>query len=358
MNFLDAAYHVLQAAGEPLHYNEIARRALEQKLINTEGQTPEATMGSRLYVDTQSPDSRFRRVGRGVFALATAVQYPIASQINELNQAMRAQLRQRLHAMRPDRFEALIGELLIALGFAEDTIHVTNYCKDGGVDVRGVLKAGAIAESKVAVQVKRWKSNVQVSTVRELRGSLAVDEQGVIITTSDFTPEAKAEAQALSKTRISLVNGEQLLDLLIQHQLGVKIETLTILSLDEEWWGDIAGVESNGPKQPASSTTKPVPPPSPPPNPVPPLPISRGGTVAQMLIEAAERAIREGRIDVYTRIETGHSRYLINQEPIHKNGREFFSPRQLSNGLYIETHASKDYASRQVQLLNAWRKEQ
>lgn len=355
MNFLDAAYRVLQTAGEPLHYTEIARRALEQKLIDTKGETPEATMGSRLYVDTQTPDSRFRRVGRGVFALATPVQHPIARQLSELNQTVRAQLRQRLQEMPPDRFEALIGELLIALGFAEDTIKVTNYRKDGGIDVRGVLKAGAIAEVKVAVQVKRWKNNVQAPTVQALRGSLAVDEQGVIITTSDFAAGAKREAQASAKARISLVNGEQLLDLLIQHQLGVKTETLTILSLDEEWWGDIAGVESNGPKQPASSTTKPVPPPSPPPHPVPPLPISRGGTVAQMLIEAAERAIREGRIDAHTRIETGHSRYLINQKPIHKNGRDFFSPRQLSNGLYIETHASKDHARRQVQLLNEWK---
>lgn len=347
MNFLDAAYHVLQAAGRPLHYTEIAKLAREQGLIDTNGQTPEATMGSRLYVDTKSPDSRFRRVDRGIFALATSVQHPIARQIDELNQTVREQLRQRLQAMPPDRFEALIGELLIALGFAEDTIKVTSYRRDGGIDVRGVLKAGAIAEVNVAVQVKRWKHNVQAPTVQALRGSLAVDEQGVIITTSDFATGAKREAQASAKTRISLINGEQLLDLLIQHQLGIKTETYTILSLDEEWWDDIAGLGKNNAKLPSTPAQD---------APSPPAKLPHG-KVARKLIEAAERAIREGRIDIHTQIETGRTRYLINQEPVHKNGRQFFSPCQLSNGLYIETHTSNAQAEAHVQLLNEWNTE-
>ncbi|WP_299644666.1 restriction endonuclease [uncultured Chloroflexus sp.] len=347
MDFLDAAYHILQSAGEPLHYSEITRRALDLGILKTNGQTPEATMGSRLYVDTKSPDSRFQRVGRGTFALAAPVQHPVVRQIDELNQTVRDQLHQRLQTMPPDRFEALIGELLIALGFAEDTINVTRYQKDGGIDVRGVLKAGAIAEVKVAVQVKRWKHNVQAPTVQALRGALAVGEQGVIITTSDFTADAKREAQAPARTRISLVNGEQLIDLLIQHQLGVKTETYTTLSLDEEWWDAIANLNS----QPLSPLPN-----SQPSSPSPQsLPFRQPrGSVASKLIEAAERAIREGRIDTQTKIATGHTRYLVNHEPRHKNGRDFFAPVRLSNGLYLETHTSNKQADDQVRLLNTW----
>ena len=47
-----------------------ARRALEAGILDTKGQTPDASMGSRLYVDTKRPNSRFGRVSRGVFALA------------------------------------------------------------------------------------------------------------------------------------------------------------------------------------------------------------------------------------------------------------------------------------------------
>ena len=47
MTYLDAAHAILQAAGEPLHYEEITQRALDENLIAPQGLTPAATMGSR-----------------------------------------------------------------------------------------------------------------------------------------------------------------------------------------------------------------------------------------------------------------------------------------------------------------------
>lgn len=47
MTHFDAAYTILKAAGQPLHFEEITQRALAQKLITPEGLTPEATVGSR-----------------------------------------------------------------------------------------------------------------------------------------------------------------------------------------------------------------------------------------------------------------------------------------------------------------------
>lgn len=65
MTYLDAAYTVLQSEKQPLHYTDITRRALAQGLIVPTGLTPEATMGSRLYTDTQEKSSRFVRAGKG-----------------------------------------------------------------------------------------------------------------------------------------------------------------------------------------------------------------------------------------------------------------------------------------------------
>ena len=152
--------------------------------------------------------------------------------------------------MLPDRFEALIGELLIALGFEEERLRVTSYSNDGGIDVRGVLNAGNITEVNAAVQVKRWKNNIQAPVVQSIRGSLVVHEQGIVITTSKFSKGAIAEAQAPGKVRISLVDGEQLLDLLIAHKIGVKAEAFTVYSIDQDWWGGIANPsESNSEEQ-------------------------------------------------------------------------------------------------------------
>jgi restriction system protein len=60
--------------------------------------------------------------------------------------------------MDPAAFEELVGELLAKIGFEDVT--VTRASGDGGIDVRGTLVAGDVIQTKMAVQVKRWKSNV------------------------------------------------------------------------------------------------------------------------------------------------------------------------------------------------------
>ncbi|MCY3991230.1 MAG: HTH domain-containing protein [Caldilineaceae bacterium] len=71
MTAIDAAFHVLRVAGTPLHYREITRRMLEQKLWATAGQTPWETVNARLAVDInkRGETSRFVRVGPGLFSL-------------------------------------------------------------------------------------------------------------------------------------------------------------------------------------------------------------------------------------------------------------------------------------------------
>jgi hypothetical protein len=49
------------------------------------------------------------------------------------------------------------------------------------------------------------------------------------------------------RARISLIDGEQLLELLIQYGIGVTEEQHTVLALDEEWWGEVAGGAGPGP---------------------------------------------------------------------------------------------------------------
>ncbi len=241
MTYLDAAYDILKAAGQPLHYEAITEDALKRKLITPQGQTPTATMGSRLYTDTLQEGSRFVRVGRGTFGLAEWRPRGIDAHVAEINAATRQQLRDLVMRTPPDRFEALIRELLIRMGFDENTVQVTPYSGDGGIDVTGVYRAAGLTEVSAAVQVKRWKNNVGASTVTQLRGSLQVHQQGIIITTSDFSKSARAEAAAVNKMRIGLINGDELIDLLVKHQVGVARRTLEVTTLDDEYWGELIG---------------------------------------------------------------------------------------------------------------------
>jgi restriction system protein len=68
-----------------------------------------------------------------------------------------------------------------------------------------------------------------------------VHQQGIIITTSDFSKSAREEASAANKTRIGLINGKELIDLLIKHQVGVVKRTLEVTALDEEYWSELVG---------------------------------------------------------------------------------------------------------------------
>lgn len=240
MKFKNAAYEILKSAGESLHYNEITDRAIEAGILTTTGQTPHASMGALLYTDTLKEDSRFRRGDRkGFFALRTEPPTDIQRQINAINSQVKKTLRSRLQQMEPRKFENLVKALLDEMGLEETS--VTSYSGDSGIDVRGNLNAENLSEINVAVQAKRWKSNVGPKIVRELRGSLQVHEHGIVITPSDFTASAQTEADEPGKTHISLINGNQLVELLIEHQVGVAKEEHIVPVLDEEYWSEILG---------------------------------------------------------------------------------------------------------------------
>ena len=181
------------------------------------------------------------RAGKGAFGLAQWQPKGIDAHVAEINTATRKQLTQLVLAMPPERFEVLIRELLIRMGFDENTVKVTPYSGDGGIDVTGIYRAAGLTEMSAAVQVKRWKGNVGAPVVTQLRGSLQVHQQGIIITTSDFSKSAREEAAAPNKTRIGLISGAELIELLVKHQVGVVKRTLEVTALDDEYWGELIG---------------------------------------------------------------------------------------------------------------------
>ena len=114
-------------------------------------------------------------------------------------------------------FEMLVGELLTALGF--EGSEVTGKTGDGGVDATGVLNVANLAKVKVFVQAKRYKQGTKISAniVKQLRQSIPNNGQGAFITTADFQRAAADIAVETGFPRIGLINGRQLVDLLIEH---------------------------------------------------------------------------------------------------------------------------------------------
>lgn len=169
--------------------------------------------------------------GKGMIGLAKWATGGLAFQIEQHNSEVRKKLHTQLLKMPPAEFEALIVELLAALGF--DDVTLTPASGDGGIDVRGTLVVGDVVRTRMAVQVKRWKNNVQAPTVQQVRGSLGTHEQGLIVTTSDFSKGACAEAERPNAVPVALMNGEQLVRLLAEHKIGVQSTPYELIELDE-----------------------------------------------------------------------------------------------------------------------------
>lgn len=235
MLFLDAAERVLRRSGasEPMHYQEITKRALEEGLIRTTSKNPAATMNGLVTRDishreAQGETPRFVRPRRGMFALQ--VPDDVRGLIHKRNSDVRARLLKRAKEGSPADFEQLVQTLLTEMGFG---VEGTPLGGDGGIDVRGTLVVEDVVSIRMAVQAKRWQGNVGAPIVQQVRGSLGAHEQGLIITTSDFSKGARDEAQRPDAAPVALMNGQRLAALLARYEIGVQREKHVLLALAE-----------------------------------------------------------------------------------------------------------------------------
>jgi restriction system protein len=227
LSFTDAAEDILQrhAAGQPMHYRDITKLVLDEDLVKTSGKTPEATLYAQIITENARAEKRgrpvrFVRHGKGMVGLAAWLQPGVQQEIAKHNAEAEQQMLQQLRKLDPADFEQLVGELLRALGIRE--VEVTAYHGDKGIDATGVYELAVGLEVRLAVQAKRQQQNVQRPVVQALNGSLKPHQQGLIITTSDFGKGAREEAARDDKPLIWLINGKQLVQLLIVNDIGAR----------------------------------------------------------------------------------------------------------------------------------------
>ena len=226
-SFTECAKRVLEgfANNQPMHYRDITKKALEMGWLTTNGKTPEASMYAQIIAEIQRRKKRgelprFIQCGDGMISLSGWQKNGLIAQIDSHNKKIADQLKEKLFELTPEQFEKLIEKLLREMGFVE--VSVTPLSGDGGIDARGIMVTEGVVRTRMAVQAKRWKNNVQSPVVQQVRGSLGIHEQGLIITTSDFSKGAYEEANKPNKTPIALMNGKQLVSLLMNHCIGVK----------------------------------------------------------------------------------------------------------------------------------------
>jgi restriction system protein len=220
-----------------MHYHTITTRALQECWITTAGKTPEATMYAQIHQEIErqtrrGEQPRFIKMGKGMISLTRWTPSGLPLQIQEQNRMVKQALGQRIHDMTAGDFEALTAKLLTAIGFQD--VVVTQLSGDNGIDVRGTLVVGDVIRTRMAVQVKKWKRNVQSPVVQQVRGSLGTHEQGLIITTSDFSKGAVEEAARATAVPVGLMNGRQLIELLVEYGIGVQRTPYELLALSAD----------------------------------------------------------------------------------------------------------------------------
>lgn len=101
------------------------------------------------------------------------------------------------------------------------------------MDAIGELNAANLAKVKVFVQVKRYKlgSKIAANVVKQLRQAIPFGGQGAFITTADFQKAAAEVALTPGFPRIGLINGRQLVDLLVEHWDDIPLEFRDLLGL-------------------------------------------------------------------------------------------------------------------------------
>ena len=128
-------------------------------------------------------------------------------------------------------FEILVSHLLTAVGFEET--EVTGKTGDGGVDATGLLNVSNLARIRVYVQAKRYKlgAKINATVVKQLRMAIPTGGQGAFITTADFQSKAYDVATEQGFPRIGLINGRQLVDLLVEHWRDIPADFQSKLGL-------------------------------------------------------------------------------------------------------------------------------
>ena len=143
---------------------------------------------------------------------------------NEVSLA--ADLRSTVLALSPSGFENLSKRLLTEIGLIQ--LRTVGQAGDRGIDIEGNLRVNAVVSFRVGVQCKRYADENQVTPrhIREFQGALGPFDRGIIITTSVFTQQAEEQATAPGYKPIDLIDGERLVELLIDYGIGIKEVTV------------------------------------------------------------------------------------------------------------------------------------
>ena len=142
-----------------------------------------------------------------------------------LRRATADELLVKLRECSPGFFEKVVVKLLQAMGYGgvSGEALVTGRSGDAGID--GIIKEDKLGLDVVCIQAKRWEGTVGRPVIQGFVGSMDFvrARKGVILTTSQFSREAVDFVDRIEGKKVVLIDGPQLADLMIDHNVGVVL---------------------------------------------------------------------------------------------------------------------------------------
>ena len=141
----------------------------------------------------------------------------------------------------PEFFERLVVDLLVRMGYGgsrQEAGEAIGRSGDEGID--GIIKEDRLGLDIIYIQAKRWEGVISRPEVQKFAGALQGQHarKGVFITTSKFSREAM-EYAANIQTKVILIGGSRLAELMIDHGVGVTTEaTYELKRIDSDYFPD------------------------------------------------------------------------------------------------------------------------
>ena len=158
---------------------------------------------------------------------AQSIQTPeesLETAYQKIRKSLASELINKVVELSPAFFEKLVVELLVKMGYGgsiKDAGKAMGKSGDKGID--GTIKEDKLGLDIIYIQAKRWKPGNVVGRpeLQKFIGALAGQgaKKGIFITTSNFSKEA-IEYTPRNETKIVLIDGVQLAQLMIDYNLG------------------------------------------------------------------------------------------------------------------------------------------
>jgi restriction system protein len=150
------------------------------------------------------------------------------------------ELLSQLKAASPAFFEKVAIDVLVRMGYGGSVkeVEAAVVGKSGDEGIDGVIKEDRLGLDVIYVQAKRWTSTVSRPEIQKFAGALQGKRarKGVFITTSDFSKSASEYVSAI-ESKIILVDGRQLVEFMIDFEVGVSSDGNYVLKrLDSDYF--------------------------------------------------------------------------------------------------------------------------